>query len=76
MNQAIFTTGLACHRLVNCITVATMALDLGVSFFGLQAHYLVQLICYPNGVPLISDGSYENEQKQAITRILRVGVEG
>ncbi|XP_022102013.1 mediator of RNA polymerase II transcription subunit 12-like protein isoform X2 [Acanthaster planci] len=36
-----------------------------------HAHYLVQLICYPNGVPLISDGSYESEQKQAITRILR-----
>ncbi|XP_038050746.1 mediator of RNA polymerase II transcription subunit 12-like protein isoform X3 [Patiria miniata] len=36
-----------------------------------HAHYLVQLICYPNGVPPISDGSYESEQKQAITRILR-----
>ncbi|XP_033637539.1 mediator of RNA polymerase II transcription subunit 12-like protein isoform X2 [Asterias rubens] len=36
-----------------------------------QAHYLVQLICYPSGVSTVTDSNYENEQKHAITRILR-----
>ncbi|PIK33218.1 putative mediator of RNA polymerase II transcription subunit 12-like protein, partial [Apostichopus japonicus] len=34
-------------------------------------HYLLHLICYPNGVPSIGAKTSDNEQKQTIERILK-----
>ncbi|XP_071839285.1 mediator of RNA polymerase II transcription subunit 12-like protein isoform X3 [Apostichopus japonicus] len=36
-----------------------------------QMHYLLHLICYPNGVPSIGAKTSDNEQKQTIERILK-----